>query len=195
MKNKRNVLLAFLVVCFLCLGIGYAALTDVLTINGTVNVDVVGDPDDPADTPIEELFDESLGWTKVVLTSKTAGNAWSVKNTTDGANGVIDNTGIVYDYLDTVCFDVSGFVKPNDNVVLTYTIGNKHPDLSAKITKVAPEIVGSGAQYFEVETNITNDTVAAKSETTVTVTVTMVRTPTDDKEATITLAYNAEAVE
>ena len=49
MKNKRNVLIAFILICCLCLSIGYAALTDILYIDGNASVNVVSDPADPAD--------------------------------------------------------------------------------------------------------------------------------------------------
>ena len=38
MKNRKNVLIVFAILAILCLGIGYAGLTDVLTLNGTINV-------------------------------------------------------------------------------------------------------------------------------------------------------------
>lgn len=37
MKKRRNVITAFTICALLCLGIGYSALTDTLTINGTVS--------------------------------------------------------------------------------------------------------------------------------------------------------------
>ena len=38
MKNRRNVVVAFLVCAVMLLGVGYAALTDTLTIAGQANV-------------------------------------------------------------------------------------------------------------------------------------------------------------
>ena len=37
MKNRRTTLIAFVLIAALCVGIGYAALTDTLTIGGTVS--------------------------------------------------------------------------------------------------------------------------------------------------------------
>ena len=39
MKNRKNVLIVFAILAILCLGIGYAALTDTLTLTGTINVE------------------------------------------------------------------------------------------------------------------------------------------------------------
>lgn len=42
MKNRRIVVVAILLVAVLCLGVGYAALTDSITATGTVNITATG---------------------------------------------------------------------------------------------------------------------------------------------------------
>ena len=195
MKNKRNVLIAFILICCLCLSIGYAALTDTLIINGNVSVNAAHEGEEPT-TPVEKSFDEDLGWTKVILTSSTSvsNNAsWTVTSGSGDSATNITSTGVEYNYLDEVTFNVSGFAEAGDNVVLTYTIGNKHPDLSATITNAS---VTGATEYFSIVQEITDNNAEANNGTaTVKVTVTMIKTPIEDKSATMKLTYTATAVE
>lgn len=58
MKNRKNVLIVFAVLAILCLGIGYAALSDTLVINGTISGNSRNNSGSVVD---EEQFD--LQWT------------------------------------------------------------------------------------------------------------------------------------
>ncbi len=62
MKNKKKVVVAFLLVAVLLLGVGYAALTDTLTIIGNAHIDV--------DTA-NKTFDEKIYFSNAVATSST----------------------------------------------------------------------------------------------------------------------------
>lgn len=57
MKNKRNVLIAFILICCLCLSIGYAALTDTLMVDGTVNAKITSAESDTEKTDWEKDFE------------------------------------------------------------------------------------------------------------------------------------------
>ena len=61
MKNRKNILTAFIICALLLVGIGYATLTDTLQIDGTAdgkwNDTTVIIPDDPTDPDNDELFD------------------------------------------------------------------------------------------------------------------------------------------
>lgn len=93
MKNKRNVLIAFVLICCLCLSIGYAALTDTLYVDGKANVNVLGNEEDPntPDTPFEDKFTEEIYWsaasgeTNVTCERVAEGNGIGTAGTTDSS--------------------------------------------------------------------------------------------------------------
>ena len=93
MKNKRNVLIAFVLICCLCLSIGYAALTDTLYVDGKANVNVLGSEEDPTtpDTPFEQKFADEIYWsdasgeTNVTCNRVAEGNGIGVEGKTDSA--------------------------------------------------------------------------------------------------------------
>lgn len=91
MKNKRNVLIAFILICCMCLSIGYAALTDTLYVDGKANVSVLGSEEDLStpDTPFEQKFADEIYWsaangeTNVTCSRVAEGNGIGVADKTD----------------------------------------------------------------------------------------------------------------
>lgn len=196
MKNKRNVLIAFILICCLCLSIGYAALTDTLIINGSASATAADDNNDQdgSDT-LEEAFDDNLGFTAVVQANGNTENV-SLKN----GDTAVTTTQSTFTMTDEVTFSASGFAKKGDMAVITYTITNNHPDLSASV--VVPVLTADGTNNFSSEYfSVTNDWTAAKVVTanggtqTVTVTVEMIKTPVEDKSVSFKLTFTATAVE
>ena len=89
MKNRKTIIVAFLLVAALCLGIGYAALTDTLNINGTANI---------SKGAAETEFDEDVYFTSA------SGNGCSAAiadgNKPDAATLTItDGMGVLGDYV------------------------------------------------------------------------------------------------
>ena len=89
MKNRKTIIVAFLLVAALCLGIGYAALTDTLNINGTANI---------SKSAAETEFDEDVYFTSA------SGNGCSAAiadgNKPDAATLTItDGIGVLGDYV------------------------------------------------------------------------------------------------
>ena len=201
MKNKRNVLIAFILICCLCLSIGYAALTDTLIINGSASATAADDNNDQdgSDT-LEEAFDDNLGFTAV---KQGTGNSTNVtlSNTTPSVTS-LTTTESTFDMTDEVTFSASGFAKKGDKAVITYTISNRHPDLSASVS--APSLKAANgtdeftSNYFSVSTDwgTENKTIAATTGTqTVTVTVEMIKTPVENQTASFKLTFTATAQE
>ena len=62
MKNRKTIVVAFLLVAAMLLGVGYAALTDTLTIIGNAHIDV--------DTA-NKTFDEKVYFSDAEATSST----------------------------------------------------------------------------------------------------------------------------
>lgn len=195
MKNKRNVIIAFILICCLCLSIGYAALTDTLIINGSASAAAKEDtPDEPVDT-LEEAFDDKLGFTAVVQATGNSANV-SLKN----GDAAVSTTQTTFTMTDEVTFSAAGFAQKGDKAVITYTITNNHPDLSASIA--VPTLTDASGntlsnEYFSVSHDWTtaHNVAAVNGTTTVTVTVEMIKTPIENKEVSFKLTFTASAVE
>lgn len=97
MKNRKFVVVAFLVVAAMLMGIGYAALTDTLTIIGNANVDLAG-----ANT----VFDEKI--------------YFSAAEVTEGVEG----KDLVSFTADDATYTVHGLATIADQAVFTFTIQN-----------------------------------------------------------------------
>lgn len=187
MKNKRNVFIAFILICCLCLGIGYAAITDTLVINGT-SVAGVDNPDndetpDENQTPVEKAFDEKLGFTASAVGTCAAGVS-------------ITGNSATYDFVDTVSFNAAGFDAVGETAVITFTITNASTDYNANIA--APVIANSNEAYFSVTSDWGDaaKTVAANNDTEdVKVTVELIDLPDTNESATFSLTFKATAVE
>jgi len=196
MKNKRNVLIAFILICCLCLSIGYAALTDTLTINGSADIAATNDnnKDDGSDT-VEEVFDDNLGFTAVKLESAVTGTI-AVSNTVPTVASVT-TTNTEFDMCDDVTFAISGLTTVGEKVQITYTITNQHPDLKAKITEKTAINTTLSSTYFKVTESWEGEVEVAANggTTTVTITVEVIKTPTANQEGTVNFVLNAEAVE
>lgn len=91
MKNRRNVIIAFLLCVSLIVGVGYAALTDTLTVDGKARIS--------AGTAAEE-FNEDIKFERVVsqdncvATISATDNDWVDVTITEGV-GVLGDTAVV----------------------------------------------------------------------------------------------------
>lgn len=191
MKNKRTFVGLFVILALLCLGIGYAAITKTLTINGGV---ATGDADDLADNFI-------------VYFSK-------VETNTDLAEGVTvtANVDAAAKSL-TTSFGIENMNKVGSKVVLTYTVNNDSEDLYANGPTIyfnsnqvnANEELSVGEVYLAdphftitVTPNIVNNLgvsgqAAPESTHTITIVVEMTNSPLDAAtyNFTFTLVYDA----
>lgn len=194
MKNRKKVVVALLLVCVLCLGVGYAALTDNLIVNGTVNF--------LKNANAEATFAANVhfvdGSASVNYTGTTTGVSSGVstevvdedadpKNVDDKLNITVDNTVLA---------------KAGDKVTISVDIINASTDYGAKITLNAATSTGTnlGTLYSVTSTWATGDTgTIAKGGTntnTVEITIELLKTPTEDVVAdTFTITYVAESVE
>lgn len=101
MKKRRNIIGAFVICALLCLGIGYSALTDTLTINGTVS----GNGNDTIHD--ETQFDvDFTGCSIESNTNKSRITATPVYNAGD----------------DEATLTITGLTVKNDTVVAHYTV-------------------------------------------------------------------------
>ena len=109
MKNKRTFVGLFVILALLCLGIGYAAISKTLTINGGV---ATGEAKDLADNFI-------LYFSKVEVNTDSAKGATVTANVNEAEKSL------------STSFSIKNMNKVGSTVVLTYTVKNASEDLYA----------------------------------------------------------------
>ncbi len=181
MKNKRNAIIAFLLVAVLCLGIGYASVSDNLYINGTMDVDV-----DSGDFNTE--FDADVYFSNVSI----AGTAnLTGENSAELVTAVIgDEDPAGADDIITVNVENGAFTAQNQTIVLTATVKNANATQSADVT-VATPVCENG--NFSVTINpAAEQTIAADGTQDYTITITLVNVPENDiTDATFSITFTA----
>lgn len=105
MRNRKTVIVAFMLVAVMLLGVGYAALTDSLDIGGTAEI---------TKNAAEAAFDADVYFTKA--TALTNGNT----------------TSINADNADKVSFTASSLATKGDKAIFEYEVSN-YNDLKAVI--------------------------------------------------------------
>ena len=154
MKNRKSVIVAFLLVAVMLLGVGYAALTDVLDITGTADVN---------QSAAEESFNEDIYFSAAA--ANETGNTASVN---------ADNN-------DKASFTANTLKGKGDKATFTFTIKN-NGDVNADITpKLNASLGNSQPDYFTVTSDWDGATKAlnAGAEITYTITVELIKTPTE----------------
>ena len=188
MKNKRNVLIAFILICCLCLSIGYAALTDTLYIDGKVSLNVVSDPANPDDptTPFEEDFNNDVHFT-------------NSSNATVAVIGT-DKDSDAQDLL-TITVPDNAFSPTVKTVSYTVDIINESTDYDASVELNEAGTGKTSGKNFSYEVKWTDGTTGAKTiaknngTANVTITITLITTPTQDiPNETFAVTYTATAV-
>lgn len=168
MKNRKTVIVAFLLVAAMLLGVGYAALSDDLYVNGTLKLDA----DKLADTYDKEVYFTDAN-------KETTGTT----NVEDTISIGADTNG---DANDKVTFEVNSLKTVGEKATFTFKIQNDN-DFAVTAT---PTTTFTNA-YFTVE-GPEAVTVPANSSVGVTVTVTLKAIPTDGSAQSVTyeLTYN-----
>lgn len=154
MRNRKTVVVAFLLIAVMLLGVGYAALSDTLDITGSADVN---------QSAAEEAFNEDIYFSAAVANQE--GNTASI-------NG--DNN-------DKASFTANTLKGQNDKATFTFTIKN-NGDLDADITpKLNATLGNTNHEYFSVSSDWdgATKTLDAHGEITYTVTVTLNKTPTE----------------
>jgi hypothetical protein len=151
MKNRKFVVVAFVVVAAMLMGVGYAALTDTLTVIGNANVDIAG---------ANSVFDERIYFS----------DAQVVK-------GVEGKDGVTFT-ADDATYNVHGLATIADEAVFLFTIKNDS-NLDAEISVADKKLSGaenpsnSNPTAFTVAYDYPEGTQIEKNGGTVTVKVTV----------------------
>ena len=171
MKQRKTVIVAFLLAAVLLLGVGYAALTDVLDITGSADVN---------QSAAEEAFDEDIHFRNeegdVVI--HEAGNTASVN---------ADNN-------DKASFTAKNLKGKGDKATFTFTIINEG-DLDATVT---PSISSNtNTKYFGISSDWAGQakTLTAGGTLTYTVTVELLETPTETISGSFIIELTAVSID
>ena len=176
MKNRKLVVVAFLLIAVLLLGVGYAALTDTLTIIGNAHIDI-----DVAN----KTFDEKVYFSHSEATSSTGTGttADTASHTPDDATYTANKLAIV-----------------GEKSVFTFTItndSNVEAEISVATTKLSGDVNPSNSNEtkFTVEYSYPDGkTIAANGGTIdVVVTVTLKESVTSATSATFGIELTATA--
>lgn len=175
MKNRKSVIVAFLLVAVMLLGVGYAALTDVLDITGTADVN---------QSAAEESFNKDIFFSAAVAneTGNTAsGNTASVN---------ADNN-------DKASFTVNSLKGKDDAASFTFTIKNAGDVAANIIPKLNAALGNTLPEYFDVTSDWGGQAkkLAAGEEITYTVTVKLLKTPTKTISGSFLVELTAVSVE
>ena len=143
MKNRRNIVIAFLLCACLIVGVGYAALTQQLEVRGLANISL-----DAA----QEEFDQDVYFKDPIQTS-------------DNLIGTVDASD--NDIVNLVLTDGMGVVS--DYTTIDLVIAN---DGNAPVV-VAVNPMTSGTDYFRIVADASTYTIPAGGEVTVHLTMTL----------------------
>ena len=171
MKQRKTVIVAFLLAAVLLLGVGYAALTDVLDITGSADVN---------QSAAEEAFNEDIHFRNeegdVVIHEE--GNTASVN---------ADNN-------DKASFTAKNLKGKGDKATFTFTIVNEG-DLDATVT---PSISSNtNTEYFDISSDWAGQpkTLEAGKTLTYTVTVELKETPTETISGSFIIELTAVSID
>lgn len=178
MKNRKTVVIAFLVVAAMILGVGYAALTDTLSIIGNAHIDI-----DSAN----KTFDEKIYFSAAEATSSTG-----TGTTADVASYTPDDATYTANKLATV----------GEKSVFTFTITNDS-NVDADVTVASTKLSGvenpsnTNVDKFTVDYAYPDGMTIAKNGGTITVVVTVtVKEPiTSATSATFGIELTATSVD
>ena len=176
MKNRRNVIIAFLLCACLIVGVGYASLSTTLALNGSASL---------TDEYMEELFDSKIYWV----------SAESEDDTKVSASISADKN--------TITLNANGLTTVNEEIEVLCKMKNESTDLSVTVTEPAlvltPKATGD-EDYFEVRVVPISDKDLAPGESgTVIVYFKLLKSfvPTNEKtlvQADFNLTYTIESV-
>ena len=167
MKRRRTLVISLLLVAALCLGIGYAALSDTLDINGSADVN---------QSAAEEAFNEDIYFSAAV--ANQTGNTATLDPT--------DN--------DMASFAANTLKTKGDQVTFTFTIKNDG-DLDALVTPSFASDGNTNPTYFKISSDWAGQarTIKAGQSDTYTVTVELLATPTETIHGSFHIALTATA--
>ena len=165
MRNRKVIIVSFLLIACMILAIGFAALNDTLNIEGDMEV---------SHANAQNAFDE-----EVYFSAVSTGEGYTAE--------------ILATNNDKGNFTVKGLAGKDDQVEITFTIANDNDfAVECKLDPVNTALTNEA--YFEVTTNVGDQPfrIDADSTTDVVITVKLLQTPQLSEGQTISGTYNVE---
>ena len=179
MKNRKTIIVAFMLLACMLIGVGYAALND--TLNITANIG--------ATTEVSgEEFDGNIKFTDKTITT----------DSTNKASCVISGAG------DEATITADGFTAAGQTVVAVLTITNSSTAFDAKVTPTVTldtahvGVFSASAVWVGGDDDMNGDemTIAGNGGTAqVQVTITLLTTPDEAHTATFTVDFGVVSTE
>ena len=188
MRNRKTVIVAFVVLAVMLMAVGFAALTDTLTIIGNAHIDIAA---------AENNFDEKIYFSDSAVVSSTGSGttADTASHTADDATFTVNKLA-VKDQSSTFKFTI----KNDSNVAADITVAATKLSGAENPSNSNPSIFGISYSYvvFDSEGNEQvgdNDTIPSGGTMEITVVVTVVNPVTSNTSATFGIEYTATTVE
>lgn len=181
MKKRKTALLGFLLTAMLGIGVGYAAVTDVLDVTGTVEI---------TEEAAAKEFDTEVYFTKAEVVGEDNQLEIATANINTNNN-------------DKASFTVKGLSDANDKIEIKYTIYNESErtvELKLRFDDTVKYdgngVYTSSDGCFTITNDIANQTVQLAKDTTyaTTFTINWIKTPTKMINETVTFVIEATAV-
>ena len=154
MKNRKIVVVAFLLIAMLLLGVGYAALTDTLDVTGSADVSL---------TDLEKEFEGEIYFSAAVAN----------KGTPDTASVNADNN-------DKASFSAKSLLHEGETTSFTFTINNDSQYDVTVTPKLNATLGNTNPTYFDITSDWdgATKTIPAGQTATYTLTVELLEDPT-----------------
>ena len=175
MKKRRTLIIAMLLIAALTIGIGYAAVSGALVIDGKV---------------VANAQPFNMHFTKFVAGESTS----ELTNVPAMACPDLENGAIAK----SVTLNINGMASVGDTITGTLTIENRNDcDMNVSVESIlygstAGTVTENASEYFEVSTNWGTETktIAPDDEETIVVTVKMIKSCTEAYEGYFRIAIN-----
>lgn len=150
MRNRKRIIVSFMIIACMLMAVGFAALTDTLNINGDAEVDYHG-----ANTG----FDEDVYFSAATALDTEGGDTANV--TTD---------------VDIARFSVRSLQAKGETATFSFTVKNDN-EFKAYVKVNNDKSLNNNEEYFDVTMSETQFEIEAGGEYTFTVTVELLKTP------------------
>jgi len=159
MKNRKTVVVAFLLAAVMLLGVGYAALTDTLDITGSVDVNI---------NDLNDEFEDDIYFSAaapVVI----------------GGGTTVDTASVNSDNNDKASFSIKSLKAKGEKASFVFTIQNDSAHEVSVEPKLSATLGNTNTEYFTLTSdwNGASKTIAANSFITYTLTVELIKDPVE----------------
>lgn len=165
MRNRKSIIVAFMLIACMLFAVGFAALNDTLDIEGDIEV---------SHANAQHAFDEEVYFSNVSTGSGYTAEILSTNN--DKGN-----------------FTVTGLEGKDDTVSITFTIQNDN-DFAVSCTMDPANTSETRPELFGIETNVGENAfeIAANGSYDVVITVTLLQTPQLSEGQIISGSFNVQ---